>query len=132
MTSLPILDTFDRRHTNLRISVTDRCNIRCVYCMPAEHVEFRPRHELLTFEEIARFVRIVAEMGVNKLRVTGGEPLVRSGLDQLIGQLSAIPGIEDLALTTNGMLLAQQAAGLRRGLTAVERQSRLLGRRHVF
>jgi cyclic pyranopterin phosphate synthase len=119
MAELPILDTFGRRHTNLRISVTDRCNIRCVYCMPSEHVVFRPRGDLLTFEEIARFVRIVAEMGVNKIRLTGGEPLVRTGLERLVAQLAGIPGIADLALTTNGILLADQAerlaaAGLQR------------------
>ena len=73
-----LVDSFGRTHNNLRISVTDRCNIRCFYCMPAENVEFRPRHELLTFEEIARFVRVASRLGVDKLRLTGGEPLVRS------------------------------------------------------
>lgn len=114
-----LADTFGRVHTNLRISVTDRCNIRCFYCMPADHVEFMPRRDLLSFEEIERFVRIVVPMGVNKLRLTGGEPLVRRDLHRLIGKLSAIPGITDIGLTTNGILLAEQArdlydAGLRR------------------
>src|SRR5262245_925994 len=113
MNVLPIIDTFGRVHTNLRISVTDRCNIRCVYCMPSEHVTFRPRHELLTFEEIARLTRVAAGMGVHKLRITGGEPLVRTGLSELIRQLAQIDGIDDIALTTNGMLLAEQASDLK-------------------
>jgi cyclic pyranopterin phosphate synthase len=116
----PLRDTFGRTHTSLRISVTDRCNIRCFYCMPNENVRFRPRDEILTFEEIERFVRVVAQMGVHRLRLTGGEPLVRSDLALLVSKLAAIPGIDDLALTTNGMLLtphlaaALRAAGLNR------------------
>lgn len=110
---LPIVDSFGRLHTNLRISVTDRCNIRCFYCMPNENIQFKPRHELLTFEEITRFVRVVAPMGVTKLRLTGGEPLVRSELHRLVAKLVAIPGIQDVALTTNGILLEEQAAALR-------------------
>jgi cyclic pyranopterin phosphate synthase len=109
----PLIDRLGRTHTSLRISVTDRCNIRCFYCMPNENVQFRPRHEILAFEEIARFVRVVSQMGVRRLRLTGGEPLVRSGLPRLVEQLAALPGIEDLALTTNGMLLTEQAADLR-------------------
>jgi cyclic pyranopterin phosphate synthase len=109
----PLIDSFGRVHTDLRISVTDRCNIRCFYCMPNEHVVFKPKHELLTFEEIERFVRVAARLGVSKIRITGGEPLVRRDLDQLIAKLARIDGIEDLALTTNGILLAEQAAGLR-------------------
>ena len=109
-----LVDRFGRVHTNLRISVTDRCNIRCFYCMPNENVEFRRREELLTFEEITRFVSVVARQGVNKVRLTGGEPLVRHELDALIAQLVAVPGIRDIALTTNGMLLDEQAAALRR------------------
>ncbi len=104
---------FGRLHTNLRISVTDRCNIRCFYCMPAENVRFKPRHELLTFEEIARFVRVVAQLGVDKVRLTGGEPLVRHDLPQLVDKLACIDGIEDIALTTNGILLAEQAQALK-------------------
>ncbi len=108
----PLVDSFGRRHTSLRISVTDRCNIRCFYCMPAEGVVFRPRAELLTFEEIERFARALVPLGVDKLRLTGGEPLVRADLPELVRMLAAIPGIRDLALTTNGMLLDKQAAAL--------------------
>jgi cyclic pyranopterin phosphate synthase len=110
---MPLVDSFGRLHTNLRISVTDRCNIRCFYCMPNEEIRFKPRHELLTFEEIERFARVAAELGVNKLRLTGGEPLVRSGLAELVRMLARIPGISDIALTTNGILLAEQASDLR-------------------
>lgn len=115
----PLIDNFGRIHDNLRISVTDRCNIRCFYCMPEEGVKFQQREEILTFEEIERFVRIAVSLGVRKLRVTGGEPLLRRGLAELIGKLGAIKGIEDLALTTNAVLLKDQAqelydAGLRR------------------
>ena len=111
-------DTFGRRHNNLRISVTDRCNLRCTYCMP-EDVVFRDRSELLSFEEIAHFTRVAASLGVNKVRLTGGEPLVRKGLHRLVRLLEPIPGIADIGLTTNGILLADQAqelfdAGLRR------------------
>ncbi len=114
-----LIDTFGRGHDNLRISVTDRCNIRCFYCMPEENVKFEPREHVLSFEEIERFVRIAAGLGVRKIRITGGEPLVRKDLGTLIRKLSAVPGIDDLALTTNGVLLAAQAqtlydAGLRR------------------
>jgi cyclic pyranopterin phosphate synthase len=116
---MPLTDTFGRLHDNLRISVTDRCNVRCFYCMPDGLVKFEPRENLLSFEEIERFVRIAAQLGVTKIRVTGGEPLVRRDLPLLIRMLSKIPGIRDLALTTNGVLLADQAqalygAGLRR------------------
>jgi GTP 3',8-cyclase len=108
-----LVDSFGRTHNNLRISVTDRCNIRCFYCMPAENVEFRPREELLTFEEMARFVRVVTRLGVDKIRLTGGEPLVRQDIPSLVKMLVEIPGIRDIALTTNGILLAEQAAGLK-------------------
>lgn len=114
-----LIDTFGRIHDNLRISITDRCNVRCFYCMPEEGVEYMPHSEILTFEEIQRFVRVAVSLGVTKVRVTGGEPLVRKGLPVLIRMLSDIPGIKDLALTTNGVLLAKHAeslyaAGLRR------------------
>ncbi len=114
-----LIDTFGRVHDNLRVSVTDRCNIRCFYCMPETDVKFQPREQLLSFEEIERFVSIAAKLGVRKIRVTGGEPLLRKNVSTLIEKLAAIEGIEDLALTTNGVLLAQQAqelydAGLRR------------------
>jgi len=115
----PLVDSFGRVHTNLRISVTDRCNIRCFYCMPAENVQFMERRQLLTFEEIERFVRIAVPLGLRKIRLTGGEPLVRRDLHVLIAKLAAIPEIEDIGLTTNGILLEEQAqqlfdAGLRR------------------
>ena len=109
----PLVDRLGRVHTDLRLSVTDRCNIRCFYCMPAENVVFRSREELLTFEEIERFVHVAASLGIKKLRLTGGEPLVRSDMSKLIGRLAAVPGIEDLAMTTNGLLLVEQAAELR-------------------
>ena len=111
--NIPLVDSYDRLHQNLRISVTDRCNIRCFYCMPDESIVFKPKDEILSFEEIERFVRVVADAGVNKLRLTGGEPLVRAHLAELITRLAAVPGIEDLALTTNGILLAEQAQELR-------------------
>lgn len=116
---MPLIDSFGRLHNNLRISVTDRCNIRCFYCMPADDVVFMNRRELLTFEEIERFVRIVVPLGINKLRLTGGEPLVRKDLHRLVEKLAVIPGVKDIGLTTNGILFGEQAqqlfdAGLRR------------------
>ena len=108
----PLLDTFGRLHDSLRISVTDRCNIRCFYCMPEAGVKFMPRDEILSFEEIERFVRIAVSLGVSKIRITGGEPLVRKDLPILIEKLARIPGIADLALTTNAVLLKEQAASL--------------------
>lgn len=117
--ALPLIDSFGRLHNNLRISVTDRCNIRCFYCMPAEDVQFMEKSELLSFDEIERFVRIAVPLGIDKLRLTGGEPLVRRELHKLVAKLAAIPGVNDIGLTTNGILLADQAeelyeAGLRR------------------
>jgi cyclic pyranopterin phosphate synthase len=116
--SSQLIDTFGRLHNNLRISVTDRCNLRCTYCMP-EEVVFMDRAELLTFEEITHFVRVAAPLGIDKIRLTGGEPLMRRHLEQLVRLLAAVPGIRDLGLTTNGLLLADHAqalhdAGLRR------------------
>ena len=109
-------DTFGRPLHDLRISVTDRCNFRCVYCMPKEiygkGYQFLPKEQLLTFEELGRLVRIFASLGVRKIRLTGGEPLLRRGLEELIADLSTIPDL-DLTLTTNGSLLATQAAALR-------------------
>ncbi len=115
----PLVDTFHRLHDNLRISVTDRCNIRCFYCMPEDNVQYVAREEILSFEEIERFARVAVSLGVTKLRVTGGEPLVRKDVPVLIRKLAALPGVHDLALTTNGVLLARHAealheAGLRR------------------
>ncbi|MBI4203162.1 MAG: GTP 3',8-cyclase MoaA [Chloroflexi bacterium] len=118
-----VLDRFTRPLQDLRISVTDRCNFRCVYCMPAEiygeRYKFLPKAQLLTFEEIARLARVFVKLGVQKLRLTGGEPLVRQDLHKLVALLNEVEGIDDLTLTTNGYLLPQQAealwdAGLRR------------------
>lgn len=113
---MQLTDTFGRPLRDLRLSVTDRCNFRCTYCMPAElygeRYQFLPKAQLLTYEELARLARLFVELGVNKLRVTGGEPLVRSQLHRLIAMLSTIEGAEDLALTTNGYMLAQQAPAL--------------------
>ena len=110
------LDTFKRPLRDLRVSVTDRCNFRCVYCMPKEvfgkQFEFLRREQLLTFEEIERLTRTFAAMGVEKLRITGGEPLVRRGVDDLIARLAPLPGIDDVTLTTNGALLARMAPRL--------------------
>src|SRR5712691_1367260 len=106
-----LIDSFSRVHNNLRISVTDRCNLRCTYCMP-EEVVFMDRAELLTFEEIAHFVRVAAPLGIDKIRLTGGEPLMRRDLHRLVGMLAPIPGIKDIGLTTNGLLLADQARAL--------------------
>ena len=104
---------------DLRISVTDRCNFRCTYCMPFDEYKWIERQEVLSFEEIERLVRVFLGFGIQKVRLTGGEPLVRKDLDQLIARLSAIEGLPDISLTTNGALLGQQAdalyaAGLRR------------------
>ena len=115
----PLTDSFGRVHDNLRISVTDRCNIRCFYCMPEEGGDFMDRAEILTYEEIERFVRAAVPLGISKIRITGGEPLVRRDLAHLIEKLVAIPGVRDIALTTNAVLLDRQArdlyrAGLRR------------------
>ena len=111
-----ITDIFGRPLRDLRISVTDRCNFRCPYCMPAEifgeAYQFLPKDELLTFEEITRLAGLFIAQGVNKLRITGGEPLLRVDLPNLIGQLSGIPGADDITLTTNGYLLGQQARQL--------------------
>lgn len=109
----PLIDSFGRTHTSLRISVTDRCNLRCAYCMPATGVQFLPRAELLSYEEITRFVSVMATAGVNKLRLTGGEPLVRNDLPALVAQLKNVSGIREIALTTNAMLLGDQAMPLK-------------------
>ena len=108
-----LIDSFGRVHNNLRISVTDRCNIRCFYCMPADNVEFMPKENLLSFEEIERVVRIGTALGIDRVRLTGGEPLVRRDLHVLVRKLAAIPGIIDIGLTTNGILLEEQAQDLR-------------------
>jgi len=108
-----LVDRFGRVHNNLRISVTDRCNIRCFYCMPAESVEFMPRDHLLSFEEIERLVRIGTTLGIDRVRLTGGEPLVRRDLHRLVERLANVPGIVDIGLTTNAILLGEQAQQLR-------------------
>lgn len=106
-----LVDAFGRRHTDLRVSVTDRCNLRCSYCMPLD-VTFKPRAELLTYEEIARTVAVATRLGIRTVRLTGGEPLVRAELDQLVRQLVALPGLAEVGVTTNGLLLAEQAERL--------------------
>src|SRR5688500_10338744 len=116
---MSILDTLGRPLGSLRISVTDRCNLRCLYCMPEESYAWLPREDILTFEETVLLADLFAEHGATKVRLTGGEPLLRRDLDRLVAQLAARPWIEDLALTTNGVLLAGharalQAAGLQR------------------
>ena len=115
----PLVDSFDRRIESVRISVTDRCNFRCRYCMPAEGLAWLQRAEVLTFEEIERLARILAGMGVSHVRITGGEPLVRRDIPDLIERLAKVPGLDDLSLTTNGVALRTLAgplvdAGLRR------------------
>jgi GTP 3',8-cyclase len=115
----PLTDSWGREIRSLRVSVTDRCNFRCRYCMPAEGLPWLPKPELLTFEEIHRLVRLMAEMGVREVRLTGGEPLVRRDLPELVALLAKVPGVDDLSLTTNGVLLDRLArplvrAGLRR------------------
>jgi cyclic pyranopterin phosphate synthase len=110
---IPLVDRFGRTVTNVRISVTDRCNFRCRYCMPEEGMEWMDRNALLSYEEIARLVAILARHGVHKIRLTGGEPLMRKDLDQLVRLLVAVPGIDDCALTTNGFFLADQASALK-------------------
>jgi len=114
-----LYDTLGRHITYLRISVTDRCNLRCLYCMPPKGIAFKPRAEILTYEEIVRVVRASASLGVRKVRLTGGEPLVRSDLVKLVSAIVSIPDIEEVSLTTNGLLLDRYAeplarAGLRR------------------
>ncbi|MFC4600464.1 GTP 3',8-cyclase MoaA [Cohnella hongkongensis] len=114
-----LVDRFGRKHTYLRISVTDRCNLRCLYCMPEEGMTFMEQDRLLSYSQIVEVAAAAVRLGIRKFRITGGEPLVRPGLDELIGGLSALPGVEDISLTTNGLLLKNQArklqaAGLKR------------------
>jgi len=108
-----IADTFGRPLRNLRMSVTDRCNLRCQYCMPEEEYVWLPRAEILGFEELSRLTDIFLDLGVDKVRLTGGEPLLRRDLPSLVGLLAAKPRLRDLAITTNGVLLAEQARALR-------------------
>jgi len=108
-----IVDRFGRPLRNLRLSVTDRCNLRCSYCMPEEEYAWLPRGDILTFEEVTRLIDVFADLGVDKVRLTGGEPLLRRDLPRLVKLIAAEPRIRDLAITTNGLLLAQQAYALR-------------------
>ena len=114
MTTLPqaLIDDFGRRVRYVRISVTDRCDFRCVYCM-SEEMTFLPRAQVLTLEELALVARAFVELGVEKVRLTGGEPLVRRDIDQLVAQIGALPGLRDFAMTTNGASLPKLAG--RRG-----------------
>ena len=111
--SSPLVDHFSRSITYLRVSLTDRCNYRCTYCMPEEGVELVPRSEVLSFEEIERLVRVFAGLGVRRLRLTGGEPTVRKDMAVLVGRLAAVPGIDEVVMTTNGHILADLAGRLR-------------------
>jgi cyclic pyranopterin phosphate synthase len=107
-----LIDQWGRQVTYLRVSVTDRCNLRCVYCMPPEGVEWQPHERIMQYEEIAQIVRVAAKEGIREVRITGGEPLVRKNLVDLIKMIAEIPGIEDLSLTTNGILLGKEAKAL--------------------
>src|SRR3989454_7683631 len=102
---MQMIDSYDRIIDYLRVSVTDRCNFRCVYCMPEEGAPVAPKEQILTFEEIERLLRISVDLGIRKVRLTGGEPLVRKDIEDLVRRVGAIPGIRDLSMTTNGFLL---------------------------
>lgn len=110
---MPVADTLGRPLRNLRLSVTDRCNLRCRYCMPEAEYVWLPKPDLLRFEEISRLVDVFLDLGVDKIRLTGGEPLLRRDLPHLVSLLAAKPGVRDLALTTNGILFAEQSAALK-------------------
>ena len=113
-------DAHERRISYLRVSVTDRCNLRCIYCMPEEGIDLVPMEDVLSYEEIRDVVRVAASMGLRRVRLTGGEPLARKGLVDLVGMISALPGIEEVALSTNGIVLARHAESLARaGLSRV-------------
>src|SRR5436190_10236440 len=103
-------DRFGHRISYLRVSITDRCNERCTYCMPRELQEWLPREDVLTYEETLRLIRIATELGVSKVRITGGEPLTRRDVLGFMQQLPAIPGVNDIGISTNGTLLAREAA----------------------
>jgi len=117
---MPLIDAHGRKHDYLRVSVTDRCNLRCVYCMGEKGIEQLPHSDILSYEEILQVVTAGAELGISKIRITGGEPLVRKEIVVLIGRIAAVPGITDLAMTTNGVLLPRYAAELKKaGLNRV-------------
>src|SRR6266550_3087762 len=106
---MPLIDSFDRKIDYLRISVTDRCNFRCVYCMPEQGAPIAPKEDILTFEEIERLARIAVSLGMTKIRLTGGEPLVRRDIDELVRKIGSLPGLTDFSMTTNGFLLSRHA-----------------------
>ena len=108
-----LTDSFGRTIDYLRISLTDKCNLRCRYCMPPQGINHIPHEEILTFEEIVQIVRVLAGLGLKKIRLTGGEPLVRRDIVNLINLLKDIPGIEEICLTTNGLLFSDMASGLK-------------------
>lgn len=114
-----LVDRYNRPHTYLRISVTDRCNLRCAYCMPFEKMAWKPRQEILTFEEIVRIARVGVENGIEKIRITGGEPLIRNDIELLMERLRTLPGLKTLALTTNAVLLARSMETVRRTVDSV-------------
>ncbi|MDB5034188.1 MAG: molybdenum cofactor biosynthesis protein [Chlorobi bacterium] len=114
-----LIDRHGRKHTYLRISVTDRCNLRCAYCMPEEEMIWKRREEILSFEEIIRIAGVAVSMGVEKIRVTGGEPLVRSDIEDLLARLRAIPGLRSLALTTNAVLLKRKLPAIRASVDTI-------------
>lgn len=128
--SAPLVDGHGRVHDSLRVSVTDRCNVRCFYCMPSDGVKWKTHEEILRYEEIERLVRIAARLGVKKLRLTGGEPLVARNLPYLVRRLVAIPGMQDVSITTNGVLLGDYARQLREaGLSRINVHLDTLDRR---
>src|SRR5207244_1561885 len=107
---MALIDSYNRTIDYLRISVTDRCNFRCVYCMPEQGAPIAPKEEILSFEEIERLARIAVSLGMTKIRLTGGEPLVRRDIDRLVAMIGALPGLRDFSMTTNGFLLARYAS----------------------
>ena len=109
-----LLDRFNRRIDYLRISVTDRCDQRCIYCMPEAHVMHGPHSYTLSYDQIESFTSVAAQLGIRKVRLTGGEPLVREDIEELVGRLAAIGGIEEVCMTTNGSTLGRKAAQLKR------------------
>ena len=109
---MPLIDKYGRKITYLRISITDRCNLRCRYCMPVEGIKLIPHERIMRYEEIRDFVEVAVELGINKVRITGGEPLVRRGVVELVRMLAQIHRIEDLSMTTNGILLSKYAEEL--------------------
>ena len=119
-TSGPLIDSFGRHLQDLRVSLTDRCNFRCLYCMPEEGLPWLPTQKVMTFDEITRIVGLLVRLGIREVRLTGGEPTLRARLPELIKELAPLPGLESLSLTTNGYLLKQLAGPLEEaGLTRI-------------